>query len=462
MAEAVNQTSAGSPSTSSQLPPSSQQIKTFVFIDLETTGLSDPRITELSMIAVSRDDLILMSTALPITNNDCTPEHRKTSGSEMPNAPVKKPVPESDETVLHARGAKRKLFETPNKNGNQQSVARSTHESSYTETAALQQNVPKFSKIGRKSFYYRVPSIPRIAHKLTKFFNPRKLIYPSVEEITLLNNFKLEELSSLSADFCICFKKFLNFPKPICLVAHNGRRYDFPLIASEFFNSTSCMFSFDDLLYVDSLEALRLLDKISVIEELQDLEPNCSEFSDGDSSSRVGDGVDADDFDESFQPISWPDGNGHQSTSNGKLSTFRSKDPSNGHHSDTLCAPGSSKPVELPSKPSALNPLTSFPPNCSLEDKVELCQASKSYNHGLTPQSKPFSQTNLFHRLFGQDYAAHRAEADCEALLQICGHYGAKFADIADVLKKPLSDIKPMWITSAMQNSPNFKQNWKK
>ena len=54
-------------------------------------------------------------------------------------------------------------------------------------------------------------------------------------------------------------KSFLeNLPQPICLVAHNGARYDYPLLQAELVN-TELQNLIGDLYIIDSLTALKFI-----------------------------------------------------------------------------------------------------------------------------------------------------------------------------------------------------------
>lgn len=74
------------------------------------------------------------------------------------------------------------------------------------------------------------------------------------------------------------------YQKPLCLVAHNGNRFDFPLLRKELFKANGALP--EDILCVDSLEAFRYIHKASEEKELSGLEKNnchriIPEFSDG-------------------------------------------------------------------------------------------------------------------------------------------------------------------------------------
>lgn len=99
-----------------------------------------------------------------------------------------------------------------------------------------------------------------IKNKLSLCFNPRKMICSDTERMTNLSNADLENAAPFSADTVSMIVNFLNHnPKPICLVAHNGNRFDYPILRTEI-SKTGCKFP-DDILCIDSLLAFRVLEK---------------------------------------------------------------------------------------------------------------------------------------------------------------------------------------------------------
>ncbi|KAJ1095128.1 hypothetical protein NDU88_000298 [Pleurodeles waltl] len=131
-------------------PAMSASIKTFVFFDLETTGLPQdlPKVTEICLVAVHR----------------CSVE-------DPPRDPA---------------------------------------------TGALQ--------------------LPRILDKLCLFMDPGKAVAPKAAEITGLNNSNLarSEKQRFDARTVALIQEFLQRQaQPVCLVAHNGTDFDFPLLKAE-------------------------------------------------------------------------------------------------------------------------------------------------------------------------------------------------------------------------------------
>lgn len=78
------------------------------------------------------------------------------------------------------------------------------------------------------------PSLPRVMNKLSLAVCPRQLIPPHVEDLTGLNNYNLEHQAAFRAGVGATLASFLALlARPVCLVAHNGHRFDFPLLKRE-------------------------------------------------------------------------------------------------------------------------------------------------------------------------------------------------------------------------------------
>uniref|UniRef100_A0A1B6FXI8 Exonuclease domain-containing protein n=1 Tax=Cuerna arida TaxID=1464854 RepID=A0A1B6FXI8_9HEMI len=76
--------------------------------------------------------------------------------------------------------------------------------------------------------------LPRVLNKINLTVYPCKMIQPRASEITGLTNENLEVQHPFDEDL---FKLIVHFmerlEKPICLVAHNGNKFDFPILQSE-------------------------------------------------------------------------------------------------------------------------------------------------------------------------------------------------------------------------------------
>jgi len=76
--------------------------------------------------------------------------------------------------------------------------------------------------------------VPRVLNKLTICVYPMTTIMPAVSNITGLDNYNLTDQARFDMNTTVMLKSFLHrLPAPVCLVAHNGDKYDFPLLKAE-------------------------------------------------------------------------------------------------------------------------------------------------------------------------------------------------------------------------------------
>ena len=76
--------------------------------------------------------------------------------------------------------------------------------------------------------------LPRVMNKLTLCVYPMATIMPHVTSITGLDNYNLIGQSKFERNTGELISGFLDrLPAPVCLVAHNGNAYDFPLLKAE-------------------------------------------------------------------------------------------------------------------------------------------------------------------------------------------------------------------------------------
>lgn len=104
--------------------------------------------------------------------------------------------------------------------------------------------------------------LPRVLHKLTLPVNPGKALDQRISSLTGLNNSILAGFANFSPLVSSAVVAFLScLMAPICLVAHNGRLFDFPIfahhVASE---ATSEQSVLTRLLCTDSLILFKELD----------------------------------------------------------------------------------------------------------------------------------------------------------------------------------------------------------
>lgn len=76
--------------------------------------------------------------------------------------------------------------------------------------------------------------VPRVLHKLSLCVNPFRMIDPESTRITGLDNFALEHEHTFDANAGALLVHFVRqLQAPVCLLAHNGDGFDFPLLRKE-------------------------------------------------------------------------------------------------------------------------------------------------------------------------------------------------------------------------------------
>jgi len=97
---------------------------------------------------------------------------------------------------------------------------------------------------------------PRVMNKLTLAVNPMAIVPLRVEDITGLSNYNLEHQPKFGDGPAETIQRFLSsLPGPVSLIAHNGIKFDFPLLRNEMKKASMSLTS--DLLCTDSIVFFR-------------------------------------------------------------------------------------------------------------------------------------------------------------------------------------------------------------
>ncbi|KAH8283500.1 hypothetical protein KR018_004189 [Drosophila ironensis] len=173
----------------------------------------------------------------------------------------------------------------------------------YAFDAAILRGTPVKSDV--EAVKIMPPPPPRVVHKLNLLFQPSMMVHPEAESATGLSNYLLERESKFDAHSVGLVLSFLkHLPKPICLVAHNGWGFDFPILrqALEKHASEEDQYGvLDGITCVDSLRAFLEIDdkranaessaeasSESPVEEAEKKElPDLPELSDGETKEEV-------------------------------------------------------------------------------------------------------------------------------------------------------------------------------
>ena len=338
---------------------------------------------------------------------------------------------------------------------------------------------------------------PRVLNKLTLCFSPQTQIPPLVASLTGLDNLILEDQGHFNTDAVDQMKCFLRrLVKPICLVAHNGRVFDFPLFVAEVLGCGGAM---EDagLFCMDSLVTLKTIDEkeLKVVdEEIAGVEAISAlgAFDDDDFGEEAG--ISKMEWDEGgavsryHSALSSPTGNGesnnyqlpntppksdpfeHAVLSPPVVHSFQSPDSSS-HvlHMDAAASASTTgpssdgdeevtpeRPIVAPDVPPPLCPKAKANKRAKLKRQSEQAQptaataatAAKSARKRLDfgrARAPSYSLPRLHEHLFGRaPVISHGAEADCLALMRVCAFKGVRATvNSTDCFK--LSAIKPMW-----------------
>ncbi|XP_065357043.1 uncharacterized protein LOC135951330 [Calliphora vicina] len=276
----------------------------------------------------------------------------------------------------------------------------------------------ELSAEGVDDFHQGPPDLPRVLHKLTLMIRPSGLIQQSAEDITGLNNEMLENQSPFDEGTATCINQFLGrLHEPVCIVAHNGWSYDFPIVRYVYEKCNKLLPS--SILCVDSLKAFREIDeKYNILKNalkvmnllVPDDELKKNELGRNNSP------LTTDPFEENSK-IDWQ---GINETS-----------------------PQKKKP-EKPTYSSLLNELKSLsdsdPPSKKLRVKRSLF--ANDYTLSKYPKKSLYKLGTIYKRCFSQHAVnLHRAEKDVEVLTKLMFHYGTDFLAYADARKQLFSQV---------------------
>ncbi|KAK4291442.1 hypothetical protein Pmani_035727 [Petrolisthes manimaculis] len=465
------------------------QIQTFVFLDLEATGLpyDNPRILELSMIAVSRNDLIRMCPEKK------SREIGRITGPSTATGGISLNQPSCNGELTQQQQQQRQQISNPK-----------SPSSSLSPSPSSLPDSPKQSNNNNNNTTTNttIPVLPRILHKYTRLYYPWKTITPKAEEITGLSNASLEHLPGFTKASARAISLFLDLPKPLTLVAHNGNRYDFKLLKAELVN-VNAMEDFSELQCTDTLKAIPDIDKLYEKEDISEISRLAESFTmDDDMSDEIMDehspptnnNTNTNNNNKRMCPneaelLRLSPGARPQARANPESIPPQPQPPINYNYNHqgqppvlevvevvpitpvkeqtsttTTTTPNTPhKPTTRPPRGEPITPETTHGPlqthnnntntntNTNNNNKV---RRSLNYDgpHNNNNNNKrkrkvntPYKQVSIYNRLFQTDYKAHRAESDCEALLQICGHYGLRFVEWADTFSERFEEVRPMW-----------------
>ena len=347
---------------------SMQDIKTFVYFDLEATGLKSsgrPRVCEISLIAVNTSDII-----------------------------------DLNESLLNS------ISDRPNEDAITQ-----------IETCS-----------------------PRIMNKLTLCVYPMATIVPFVSSMTGLDNYNLTGQSTFDRNIGNLLNNFLScLPSPVCLVAHNGSQYDFPLLKAEMEKAGTKLGS--HILCIDSYIGIK-----SILKNYQQI---------GSELKAVAELANVGEFDKDMMEGTCTKVKKVvKSDSVKKISCCCNALQGNLFHQEADTSIGALKLSTVSKQENESTPTRSMSllyPKCRPHNFMEINYAGKSKYRkklDLSDCNEPtsFSLINLHKHFFGYPpNKSHGAEVDCLVLMRITAMLGTDWLEWAQQNCTQFEKYEVMW-----------------
>ena len=274
------------------------------------------------------------------------------------------------------------------------------------------------SKMKGDKHFCEQSSLPRVINKLTLCVYPMAIIVPLVSDLTGLDNYNLSGQSNFNRTTVELINTFLKcIPSPVCLVAHNGNAYDFPLLKAELENIG--MQLNPGILCTDSLPGIKeVFQKMtdSYSPKMEETKENSIVEKEIEVASEL---IKAGKFETELN-----EGHIDEHNNAGGLQDTNESTPTGSRKSGIL--------VKNPRKYK-----NNHSENLKTRKRLRF-----------TNQSSPssFSLVNLHKHMFGITPAqSHGAEADCLALLRITAGLGSEWINWLKNNCSTFSSCKKMW-----------------
>ena len=274
--------------------------------------------------------------------------------------------------------------------------------------------------------------LPRVLNKLTLCVYPMATIVPQVSSITGLDNYNLSDQARFDKNTADMLNSFLNrLPSPVCLIAHNGDLYDFPLLKAEMENIGTALSS--EIMCADSYTGIKdIFKKRDEIIQIQDSEIlEAKQIKERqiieEEMEAVATLMKAGEFETDMEYF-------HSRTSIDTSQRKRSMDCT----SSTECLQHTNERTPVVCK-------TSVPKNVNPK-KMKFDIARKKLTFSMSNTPKSYSLINLHEHFLGYLPAqSHGAEADCFTLLIITSVLGKEWLKWLQDNCKLFNDCKAMW-----------------
>ena len=262
--------------------------------------------------------------------------------------------------------------------------------------------------------------VPRIINKVTLCVYPMATIVPLVSDITGLDNYNLTGQSTFSKGTGDLINNFLSLlPSPVCLVAHNGNDYDFPLLKAEMSKTGTKLQS--DVLCIDSYVGIREIFKQNDVGILEN---------------------------ETVKDVNWNEEKNIEKMESDAVTELISAGVF-----DTEMLEGTDIEVNETKAKNEMTPKTGYKSNICLPPKKRkhssnshIAKSKKTLQFGNHTTPKSFSLINLHSHLVGYPpELSHGAEADCLTLLRTTAALGDQWTDWVRGNCFKFEKCKKMW-----------------
>ena len=248
------------------------------------------------------------------------------------------------------------------------------------------------------------------------------VILPVVSDITGLDNYNLTGQSKFSKSTGDLINSFLSLlPPPVCLVAHNGNAYDFPLLKAELEKAGTQLNS--DILCVDSYVGIKeIFQKGKVRIDLENETVSDVKLTKEDNISKME--LDA-------------------------ISDLIIKGVFENEMEEGICTEVPPLKVENEETPkrARCKPDICLPPKKRKQfSGSEIVKSRKALHFETLGEPKSFSLINLHRHLLGcSPEQSHGAEADCLSLMRTTAALGESWTDWIKLNSQKFGTCKKMW-----------------
>ncbi|XP_077560910.1 uncharacterized protein LOC144175768 [Haemaphysalis longicornis] len=317
-------------------------------------------------------------------------------------------------------------------------------------------NITEVSLIAVAREHLRAPL--RYLHKLTFCVRPRSAVMLQAAEMSGLDNVELESCPPFSTTARVIEDFLYALPQPVCLVAHNGDAFDFPLLCAEMKHAspgTDLMAFF----CCDSLPAFRhILGSAADPQEVQEvIQLGQLDAHFWDRFLATDDFLaTADDQEPLEQPASRPLNTTPQRKNpvapppikkkRSAAEDARDRRPPNAsavrrplfQDSTQNGSPRQTPPNGKPAREEGA-------PRLANNGDAGIQTGGRWSSNGKKTALK-FNLSSVYERVVGQQMpSAHEAEVDSRALAEICARLGSVFLRYVDAKHSMLESVAPMW-----------------